>query len=49
MKFYVAIIGDDEAVALPGTLVESPEGFVHGLQNCSDEIAKVLVIKPENQ
>ena len=49
--FYVisgevtAIIGDEKAVVTAGTLIESPSDKVHGIQNHSNEIAKVLVIK----
>jgi len=41
----VAIIGDEEQLVTSGTLVESPIDKVHGIQNRSDSVAKVLVIK----
>jgi mannose-6-phosphate isomerase-like protein (cupin superfamily) len=41
----VVVIGDEEKSVTGGTLVESPKELVHGIQNRSNKIAKVLVIK----
>lgn len=41
----VAVIGDEEESVNAGTLIESPINLVHGIQNRSDSVAKVLVIK----
>ena len=39
------IMGDEEASVTAGTLIESPADKAHGVQNHSNNIAKVLVIK----
>lgn len=39
------VIGDEEQCVTAGTFVESPKELVHGIQNHSDAVAKVLVIK----
>ncbi len=49
--FYVmegevlVVVGDEEQTVQGGTLIESPIDKVHGIQNHSDSVAKVLVIK----
>ncbi len=41
----VVVVGEEEQLVTAGTLIESPVDALHGVQNRSDSVAKVLVIK----